>query len=601
MPETLVPKGKLDAVTATADASAGETDGAVNGPEGGLGDWETVDWSQVEKSVRRLRERIFTASQEGDWGRVRSLQKLMLRSRANTLLSVRRVTQVNAGRKTAGVDGQLVLTPPGRMELVRWVQRESALWTARPVRRVHIPKAGGKKRPLGIPVIVDRVLQAQVVNALEPEWEPRFEPNSYGFRPGRGCQDAIAAIFQSAKGRTPQRQWVLDADLKAAFDRIDHRHLLSLLGFFPARAKVAGWLKAGVVEKGGWSPTGEGTPQGGVVSPLLLNIALHGMESAAGVRYYKSRSGVTVAPHSPLLVRYADDLVALCHSRDEAEVVKQRLALWLTPRGLSFNEDKTRIVHLSEGFDFLGFNVKRYNRKLLIQPSKMAINRIRQRLRAEMRSLRGSDTLGVIRKMNPIIRGWAAYYRTVAASKTFRKLDRHMWVLIIKWVKRRHLNKSRGWVTAKYFGKFNHLSSSRLVFGDRETGAYLHRFAWTKIVRHKMVKDRASPDDPSLAAYWAQRRRSPGRLPLRPSTERLLVRQEGRCPVCRRLLLIADTHPQSPEQWEQWMKVTATAMRSKHIVIERIRARKDGTGPMYLMHSDCHKRLASLLGSHPAT
>ncbi len=221
-------------------------------------------------------------------------------------------------------------------------------------------------------MIVDRALQARVKNALEPEWEARFEPKSYGFRPGRGCHDAIEAIYQVVKGRDPKRLWVLDADLAAAFDRIDHDHLLNELGTFPARGLVRDWLTAGVIGKGQFAPTEEGTPQGGVISPLLLNVALHGMEQAAGVRYFRrSRGGIETAPDRPVLVRYADDLVALCHSREHAEQVKARLAAWLVPRGLVFNEDKTRIVHVGEtGFDFLGFNVRRYHNKLvLIKPS----------------------------------------------------------------------------------------------------------------------------------------------------------------------------------------------------------------------------------------
>src|ERR1700722_18478603 len=258
----------------------------VNGPEGGDLDWLSVDWRQVEDDVRRLRQRIFTASQVGDLSKVRSLQKLMLRSRANALLSVRRVTELNAGRKTAGVDGVVVVTAPGKAFLADSVQHHGGSWAPKPVQRVYVPKANGKQRPLGIPVIFDRCLQAQVVNALEPEGEARFEPRSYGFRPGRGCHDAIAAIFCVVRGKSPRRCWALDADLAAAFARIDHSYLFSQVGGFPARGLVERWLKAGVVENGRLAPTGAGTPQGGVVSPLLLNIALHGMEHAAGVRYH---------------------------------------------------------------------------------------------------------------------------------------------------------------------------------------------------------------------------------------------------------------------------------------------------------------------------
>ena len=332
-----------------------------------------------------------------------------------------------------------MLLPAAKAELADWVQHHTEPWQARPVKRVYIPKGStGKRRPLGIPVIVDRCLQARVVNALEPEWEARFEPRSYGFRPGRGCHDAIEAIFHVARGANPQRRWVLDADLAAAFDRIDHDHLLGQLGTFPARELIAGWLKAGVIENGRFAPTEEGTPQGGVVSPLLLNVALHGMEQAAGVRYQQTgiHAGETV-PGSPVLIRYADDLVALCHTRHEAEQVKARLAGWLAPRGLTFNEDKTRIVTLDDGFDFLGFTVRRQSGKLLIKPSKAALRRIRERLRTEMRALRGANAAAVLHRLNPIIRGWAAYYRTVVSSEAFTALDRYLWRLTYKWAKHR--------------------------------------------------------------------------------------------------------------------------------------------------------------------
>ena len=570
---------KLDATTTVV----------VNGPEDATLAWRQIDWRRVEADVRRLRQRIFTASQAGDLRRVRSLQKLMLRSRANTLVSVRRVTERNAGRLTAGVDGEVVLTPEAKMQLADRIQHGTEPFKALPVRRVYVPKPGSAKgRALGIPVIADRAHQARVVNALEPEWEARFEPRSYGFRPGRGCHDAIAAIYLTAKGRSPRRRWVLDADLAAAFDRISHDHILVMLGSFPARGMVAQWSKAGVVEQGRLHRTEEGTPQGGVVSPVLLNVALHGMEQAAGVRYHSAGTdaGQTVAG-SPVVVRYADDLVALCHSRQEALEVKARLAGWLAPRGLAFNEDKTRVVTLDEGFDFLGCNVRRYHGKLLIKPSNAAVRRIRERLRTEMRVLRGANASAVLIRLNPIIRGWAAYYRGMVSSETFAALDDYMWRLAYKWAVYSHSNKSRAWVIARYFGTFNKSRRDRWVFGDRKSGAYLLKFAWTRIVRHQLVRSGASPDDPALAEYWAGRRRKAPPLPIDKTSLRLLKQQDGRCPLCRAWLLPADDPPQSPHEWEHWLAATRKTIVKEHIVAQE--DAPDENKPR-LVHAHCHRR-----------
>lgn len=245
---------------------------------------------------------------------------------------------------------------------------------------MFIPKSNGKQRALGIPVVVDRCLQAVAVGALEPEWEARFESRSYGFRPGRGCHDAIQAVFITARGALCKRPWVLDADLASAFDNLSHDHLFGALGTFPARRMVRKWLRAGVLDQGHLTPTERGSPQGGVISPLLMNVALHGMEQAAGVRYITTGANAgTVRPGSPVVIRYADDLLAFCHSRQEAGQVKARLANWLAPRGLVFNEDKTSITCLDEaGVDFLGFSARRYHGKLLITPSKAAVKRIRR-------------------------------------------------------------------------------------------------------------------------------------------------------------------------------------------------------------------------------
>jgi RNA-directed DNA polymerase len=567
-------------------ALAGPGSAAVNGPEDVPFEWDVVNWRSVERDIQRLRQRIFAAEQAGDRRKVRSLQRLMLRSWSNTLVSVRRATEQNTGRRTAGVDGKTALDSSSRAELASAVQRTTAPWKARPVKRVHIPKRDGKLRPLGIPVIADRVQQNRVRNALEPQWEARFEPKSYGFRPGRGCHDAIQAIFNVARGKNPGRVWVLDADLRAAFDKIGHDFLLRQLGAFPGKGLIRKWLKAGVLEKGRFSPTEEGTPQGGGVSPLLLNIALHGMETAAGVRYYTSGShaGATI-PGSPVLVRYADDQLVLCYSWDQAQQVKQRLSEWLEPRGLVFNEDKTQVVHLNQGCDFLGFNIRRYGRKLLIKPSAEAVMRIRQRLRTEVRGRYGGSAASVVATLAPVIRGWGSYQRHVVSSKEFSKLDDYMWKLLFRWAIRSHPNKPTRWVVGQYFGRFNKSRNDRWVFGSRATGDCVPKFSWLKIVRHVMVKGTASPDDATLAQYWADRRRKAAMPPVNSLGMLLLKRQEGRCPECGDSLLHAYHQPQSPEQWEQWLTTIKTGIRR-----QRITVRGEDLDKRRIIHASCLSR-----------
>jgi len=507
----------------------------ANGPEGRAGtDWDAIDWRQALRVVRNLRQRIFRATQANDLKKVRSLQKLMLRCHSNTLMAVRRATQVNAGKNTPGVDKVVVKTPAARGKLVDYLSTCQP-WKASPVRRVFIPKSNGKQRPLGIPTVLDRCLQARVKQALEPEWEARFEGTSYGFRPGRGCHDAIAKVYSLARPNK-RKKWVVDADIKGAFDNIDHDFLLNALGKAPGRELVKQWLKAGVMERGSFSATEAGTPQGGVISPLLLNIALHGMERALGVRY--SAKGEIAGERA--VVRYADDFVVFCESQEDAARVKDvLLPPWLAERGLSLSEEKTRVVHLTQGFDFLGFNVKHYHApqtaktgfKLLIKPSKKAVTRKRQELREVWLGLNGHPINSVLGKLNPIIRGWANYYRTVVSSRVFRVMDRWMHLRAVRYAKRTHPKKPWKWQRSRYWGKLNKEREDNWVFGNKRTVAYLLKFSWFKIERHVLVKGRASPDDPDLKAYWLTRKKVNHRN-LSDSDAKIADRQDWVCPVC---------------------------------------------------------------------
>ena len=294
---------------------------------------------------------------------------------------------------------------------------------------------------------------------------------------------------------------------------------------------------------------------------------------------------------SPALVRYADDLVALCHSREQAEQVKARLAGWLAPRGLAFNEDKTRVVHLGEGFDFLGFTVRRFpsrrGGKLIIKPSAAAVRRFKRRLATEFRSLRGANAAAVLARIAPVTRGWGAFYRTVVSSRVFSGLDDYLWKLCYKWATWSHPKKPKPWIAGRYFGRFHPGRADRWVFGDRASGAYLPRLAWMKIERHQMVAGTASPDDPSLAAYWAHRRRR-ARPPIGDGTLRLLRKQRGRCPLCGDYLLHADDEPRDPGEWERWLTATRKAITCKAVA-----ATGSGSTPhdqRRLVHAYCWRR-----------
>ena len=500
-------------------------------------DWRDIDWCQAKKAIRELRQQIYRASQKRDHKKLRSLQRLMLKSRANVELSVRQVTQINSGRKTPGVDGRVALTPDERTKLVKELLQDE-LWKAQPARRVYIPKADGRQRPLGIPTIADRCRQAMVKNALEPEWEARFEPCSYGFRPGRSCHDAIGRIFRIALPHS-KKHWVVDADIKGAFDNISHDTLLEALKGFPARDMVRQWLKAGIMDKGVFAETEQGTPQGGVISPLLANIALTGMEKAIGVKYHKQRDHMAIRSNRAL-VRYADDFVIFAKTQKDARAAREEISIWLQSRGLELSKEKTRICHVQKGFDFLGFNIRLYRvkgeteqEKLLIKPSSKSVQDFKNRLRMEWKALKGHNIHKVFWRLNPILQGWGNYFRKVVSNDTFQDLDNFMYIRILRYLRLTHPKKSRTWMHRHYFGQWNPNRSDKYVFGDHKTRQHLSKLKWMSIQRHILIQHGASPDNPELSEYWKKRELRKVELLPTQRHKRLARKQKGNCEVCR--------------------------------------------------------------------
>ncbi len=497
--------------------------------------WRDIDWKRVEKNVFKLQKLIYRASSRGEIRKMRKYQRLLTKSYYARLLAVRRVTQDNQGKQTAGVDGIKNLPPMQRLNLVDLLNTQYL--KASPTRRVWIPKPGrDEKRPLGIPTMYDRALQALVKLGMEPEWEARFEPNSYGFRPGRSTHDAIAAIFDSIKLKP---KFVLDADISKCFDRINHDALLRKVGQSPYRRLIKQWLKAGVFDNKQFSNTVEGTPQGGVISPLLANIALHGMEECLNKFAETLRGRKRNNKHALSLIRYADDFVIL---HEDIKVVLQAKTViqeWLSQLGLELKPEKTKIAHTLEeyegnqpGFDFLGFTIRQWKVnstkkgfKTLIKPSSKSVKTHYRKLAGICDQNKTAPTKALIAKLNPVIRGWANYFSNVVSKEVYKKIDDLLWKRLQRWTSRRHPNKSAKWVKTKYFPK---VSKTR-NWEFNNDGYILNRHSDVPIERHIKVKGNKSPYDGDWT-YWSSRI---GKYPgVRKEVTTLLKRQKNKCAFC---------------------------------------------------------------------
>ena len=552
-------------------------------------EWHKINWRKLERNVYKLQKRIYRASVRGDVKAFRRLQKTLMKSWSARAVSVRRVTQDNQGKKTAGVDGQKSLTPKQRLDLMSSMKLGSKV---SPTRRVWIPKPGTQeKRPLGIPTMKDRALQALVKLALEPEWEARFEPNSYGFRPGRSCQDAVEAIFSAIRLKP---KFVLDTDISKCFDRIDQEALLAKLNTFPTtRRQVRAWLKAGVMDGEQLFPTSEGTPQGGVISPLLANIALHGMEER--IKQYaetlKGKGNKRDNRKSLSLIRYADDFVILHENLTVVQRCKEIISEWLQGMGLELKPNKTRLTHTlnqyeqeKPGFDFLGFTIQQFplgkyhskqGFKTIITPSKQKQKVHYEQIARVIEAHKSAPQAALISNLNPIIRGWANYYATVVSKVAYSDIDYLTYQKLRAWAKRRHPKKNREWVSKRYWQS---IGSNSWVFATRKEGFTLLRLinhADTPIVRHVKVKGESSPYDGNLV-YWSTRRGNNPELPNRIS--KLLKKQKGKCVHCEMFFREDDV-----------MEVDHTIPKSK--------GGKDEYKNFQLLHRHCHDTKTASDGS----
>jgi RNA-directed DNA polymerase len=533
-------------------------------------DWRDFDWSDCQRRVRSLQLRIVKAWQEGRRRKAKALQRMLTRSLSGKALAVRRVTE-NQGKRTPGVDHELWSTPEAKSQAVLSLTRRS--YKPRPLRRVYIPKSNGKMRPLGIPTMKDRAMQALYLLALQPIAECTADRNSYGFRPKRSVADAIEQCF-AALSRHDCAPWILEGDIKGCFDNISHDWLIAHAPI--EKAILRKWLKAGFIEANALWPTEAGTPQGGIISPTLANIALDGLEAELHRRFRQ--------PAKVHLVRYADDFIISGRSKELLEnEVKPLVADFLCVRGLELSPEKTSITHIEQGFDFLGHNVRRYDSgKFLTKPSRKAVIGFLRRVRGLIKANRTATQADLIATLNPLLRGWANFYRHAVAKEIFRAMDDQIWKAIWRWVQRRHPKKGKGWLRRRYFPAN---PRDRWWFATKPNGKKgerreLLKLSRVPITRHIKIKAEANPFDARWELYFERRDQRRMQETVDRWTWILWQRQDGRCLVCGHLITLET-------EWHT------------HHVVWKVKGGTDRLDNLALLHPTCHRQVHS--GEHSSS
>ncbi|MDF2177885.1 group II intron reverse transcriptase/maturase [Aliiglaciecola sp. CAU 1673] len=530
--------------------------------------WHTIHWYLVQRQVRGLQVRIAKATKLQQWRKVKALQRMLVRSFAAKALAVKRVTE-NRGKATPGVDGELWSTPESKWNAISRMKRKG--YRPKPLRRVYIPKSNGKRRPLGIPTMLDRAMQALYLLALEPVSETTADRHSYGFRPMRSSADAIEQLFVNLS-RKNSAKWIFEGDILGCFDNIGHDWLLANIPL--DKQVLRKWLKAGFMESGGLYPTEAGTPQGGIISPVLANLALDSLEAVLESHFGQKNTKASYKTKVNY-VRYADDFIITGISKELLEdKVKPLVEAFMAERGLTLSQEKTVITHVSEGFDFLGQNLRSYNGKLLIKPSRKNMRNVLSKLKGIVAGNKTVTAGNLIMMLNPVLQGWANYHRHVVAKETFNYVDYRMWKMLWKWCRRRHKNRGYRWIKGKYFksmGNRNWVFSGELEKGNFARLTYTMD---TPIKRHTKIKAEANPYLPVYEEYFEQRleRAWKDSMHGRDKLLTLWLRQQKRCVMCHHL-------------------ITKETGWNIHHVVDRVMGGSDKLSNLVLLHPNCHRQL----------